>query len=180
MFLVVTFYLISATGSATGGDSFPVTEEEFSSLERNTDSLVRELPAWLDQRGRKVRRFSLSNTGGLRVTVMTYGAAITNIILPGGEDIVLGFDSIAQYQQSDNPYFGATVGRVANRIRAGHFSLGGVSYNLSLNNNGNTLHGGITGWDKKNWKASVQDESVVFRWRFDDHHRTQHQHYGQY
>ena len=176
MFLVVTFYLISATGSATGGESFPVTEEEFSSLERNTDTLVRELPAWLDQRGRKVRRFSLSNTGGLRVTVMTYGAAITNIILPGGEDIVLGFDSIAHYQQSDNPYFGATVGRVANRIRAGHFSLGGVSYNLTTNNNGNTLHGGTTGWDKKNWKASVQDESVVFRWRFDDHHRTtQHQ-----
>ena len=81
---------------------------------------------------------------------------------------MLGFDEIGQYQSSHNPYFGATVGRVANRIRVGHFSLGGVRYNLTVNNNGNTLHGGTTGWDKNNWKASVQDESVVFRWRLED------------
>ena len=169
LFLVAAFYLITAAGSDTGGEgqSFPVSEEEFSSLERNTDTLVREIPAWLDQTGMKVRRFTLSNTGGLTVTVMTYGAAITNLVLPGGDDIVLGFDEIAQYQSSHNPYFGATVGRVANRIRAGHFSLGGVLYNLTVNNNGNTLHGGTTGWDKNNWKASVQDESVVFRWRLE-------------
>ena len=90
-----------------------------------------------------------------------------------GEDVVLGFSDMAGYTSAQgrgkNPYMGAVVGRVANRIRAGHFSLGGVLYNLTLNNNGNTLHGGITGWDKKNWKASVQDESVVFRWTFDDH-----------
>ena len=174
MFLVTTCYLITAAGSVTGGEgqSFPVTEEEFSSLERNTDTLVREIPAWLDQRGRKVRRFSLSNTGGLRVTVMTYGAAITNLVLPDGDDIVLGFDDIAHYQSADNPYFGATVGRVANRISAGHFSLDGVLHNLTVNNNGHTLHGGVTGWDKKNWRASVQDESVVFRWRLEDQEGT--------
>ena len=171
LFLVLTFYFITAAGSATGGESFPVTEEEFSSLERNTDTLVREIPAWLDQNGMMVRRFQISNTGGLSVTVMTYGAAITNLVLPGeagGDDIVLGFDNIAQYQSSTNPYFGATVGRVANRISGGHFSLAGVLYNLTLNNNGNTLHGGEAGWDKKNWKASVQDESVVFRWSGSD------------
>ena len=170
MSLVATFYLLTAGGSATGGEGrpFPAREEEFSSLETNTDTLVREIPAWLDQRGRKVRRFSLSNTLGLTVTVMTYGAAITNLVLPDGDDIVLGFDDIAHYQSADNPYFGATVGRVANRISAGHFSLDGVLHNLTVNNNGHTLHGGVTGWDKKNWRASVQDESVVFRWRLED------------
>ena len=48
------------------------------------------------------------------------------------------------------------------RIKAGHFSLDGVLYNLTVNNNGNTLHGGLSGWDKRNWRASIQDGSVVF------------------
>jgi len=161
LFLVVTFYLITTISSEVD-QSLPASTDEFSQLERNTDTLVRELPHWLDDEGRTVRRFRLSNTAGLTLTVMTYGAAVTSLVLPDGEDIVLGYDNIRQYQTADNPYFGATVGRVANRIKAGHFSLNGVLYNLTVNNNGNTLHGGLSGWDKRNWRASIQDGSVVF------------------
>ena len=161
LLVVVTFYLITSTRSETDLSSTSITAE-FSQLERNTDTFIRELPSWLDEGGQEVRRFSLSNTGGLTVTVMTYGATVTSLVLPDGEDIVLGYDNIGQYQSADNPYFGATVGRVANRIKGGQFSLGGVLHNLTLNNNGNTLHGGTTGWDKRNWKVSVQEESVVF------------------
>ena len=110
----MTFYLITSIRSETDHSS-PSTTAEFSQLEEDTDTLVRELPSWLDERGQEVRRFSLSNTAGLTVTVMTYGAAVTSLVLPDGEDIVLGYDNIAQYQSAENPYFGATVGRVANR-----------------------------------------------------------------
>ena len=114
MFLVVTFYLITTISSEVD-QSLPASTDEFSQLERNTDTLVREIPHWLDDEGRTVRRFRLSNTAGLTLTVMTYGAAVTSLVLPDGEDIVLGYDNIRQYQTADNPYLGATVGRVANR-----------------------------------------------------------------
>ena len=94
---------------------------------------------------------------------MSYGATITNMILPDGDDVVLGFDNIEHYLADDNPYFGATVGRVANRIKRGKFSIENVSYNLTINNGENTLHGGVTGWDKKNWKSSIEGDSIVFR-----------------
>ena len=95
LLVVVTFYLITSTRSETDLSSTSITAE-FSQLERNTDTFIRELPSWLDEGGQKVRRFSLSNTGGLTVTVMTYGATVTSLVLPDGEDIILGYDNIGQ------------------------------------------------------------------------------------
>lgn len=61
---------------------------------------------------------------------------------------------------SDNPYFGATVGRVANRISGPKFEIDGVTYNLYENIDGGTLHGGLKGWDKKIWNATITDDAV--------------------
>jgi aldose 1-epimerase len=69
-------------------------------------------------------------------------------------DVVLGFDSLSGYLQSSNPYFGSTIGRYGNRIAKGKFSIGGTTYNLPINNNGNTLHGGLRGLDKVVWNAT--------------------------
>ena len=123
---------------------------------------VKELPAWIDKEGREVRRFNLSNSAGLSASVMSWGAAVTSIVLPDGEDVVLGFDSIEDYQGEDNPYFGATVGRVANRVKNGMFEVEGKEYTLARSNGNNTLHGGLEGFDKRNWLASVEHDSVVF------------------
>ena len=161
LIIVATIFCMS---TASGQKSFqnPV-DIKVPGSSASADTLVQELEPWTNQEYRTVRRMRLTNTKGLSLTVITWGAAITGLELPDGEDIVLGYDTIEEYQGPDNPYFGATVGRVANRIRGGQFSLGGVTHNLTINNGENTLHGGTRGWDKVNWKAEIRNSEVVFR-----------------
>src|SRR5690349_10615166 len=87
--------------------------------------------------GRAVELFTLTNPHGIEVRAMTYGAIITAIVTPDRNgrraDVALGFDSLAGYL-SGSPYFGAAVGRYANRIANGRFSLDGVTYQLARNN----------------------------------------------
>jgi galactose mutarotase-like enzyme len=100
--------------------------------------------------------FTLTNAHGIEVRVITYGGIITSIRTPDRaghlDDIVLGFDSLAGYLQG-SPYFGAIVGRYANRIANGEFSLDGTTYHLAKNNGPNSLHGGIRGFDKVVWSG---------------------------
>jgi aldose 1-epimerase len=90
------------------------------------------------------------------VKVMTYGAIVTELHAPDRQgkttDVVLGFDTLEGYL-SGHPYFGATVGRVANRIARGTFTLDGHDYTLAVNNGPNSLHGGLKGFDKVVWKG---------------------------
>ena len=101
-------------------------------------------------------QFTLTNAHGIEVKVITYGAIITSIRTPDRsgklDDIVLGFDSLAGYLK-DSPYFGAIVGRYANRIGNGQFTLDGTTYHLAKNNGPNTLHGGVRGFDKVVWSG---------------------------
>ena len=112
--------------------------------------------------GRQVNRYTLTNASGASVEVINLGAAILSLNLPDrdGEldDITLGFDNLQQYL-TDSPYFGAIVGRYANRIKEGRFSLDGQSYSLAVNNGPNALHGGIVGFDRKLWEVEpFEDE----------------------
>ena len=114
--------------------------------------------------GRAVELFTLTNTHGIQVRAMTYGAIITSIQTPDRNgkraDIVLGFDSLAGYV-AGSPYFGAVVGRYANRIARGQFTLDGVAYHLARNNGPNSLHGGQRGFDKVLWSAEpFQNDST--------------------
>lgn len=106
-----------------------------------------------------VLRFTLENEKGLSVQIIDYGATITSIKFPGKDgkvsDIVLGFDDISGYKGKSNPYFGSTIGRVANRIGKGKFTVDGKEYQLPINNGPNSLHGGIIGFDKKIWDAKL-------------------------
>ena len=94
--------------------------------------------------------------GRITAKVMTYGAILTELHVPDRDgkpgDVVLGFDTLEGYL-AGHPYFGATVGRVANRIARGKFTLDGKDYTLAVNNGPNTLHGGLKGFDKVVWKA---------------------------
>ncbi len=107
--------------------------------------------------GEAVEAFTLTNGHGVSATVITYGATLQSLDAPGRDgtkaDIVLGFADAGAYARNAS-YFGATVGRVANRIGKGRFTLDGKSYQLALNNNGvAALHGGVKGFDKVVWKV---------------------------
>ena len=106
--------------------------------------------------GRAVELFTLSNRHGLVVRITNYGTIITHLEVPDRKgrkgDIVLGFDNLEQYVKG-HPFFGCTVGRVANRIAEGRFSLRGKTLQLAVNNGPNHLHGGVKGFDKVVWAA---------------------------
>lgn len=107
--------------------------------------------------GEAVEAFTLTNAKGVSATVITYGATLQSLIAPdkAGKkaDIVLGFNDAAAYVKNAS-YFGASVGRFANRIGKGRFELDGKTYQLELNNNGvAALHGGVKGFDKVVWKV---------------------------
>jgi aldose 1-epimerase len=107
-----------------------------------------------------VQLHTLTNQNGLRMKVSSYGTIITELLVPDREgklaDIVLGYESVEQYRAA-TPFFGATVGRVANRIKGAAFELEGQRYSLAANNGPHTLHGGAKGWDKVVWEAETRD-----------------------
>jgi aldose 1-epimerase len=120
--------------------------------------------------GTVVDLYTLTNSHGLVCKVITYGAIITELLVPDriGKmgDIVLGLDSVDAYVRGNSPYLGAVIGRVTNRIGRGRFTLDGKTYQLPVNNGKNTLHGGLKGFDKVVWSAEADDSadgpSVVF------------------
>lgn len=104
--------------------------------------------------GRRIESVQLTSRAGIRVRVITLGARIQSIYTPDRKgklgDIVLGFSNPQAYVKYGN-YFGASVGRYANRIAHGRFTLDGHHYQLSINDHGNSLHGGKKGFDKRIW-----------------------------
>lgn len=107
--------------------------------------------------GKTIDQYTLKNSKGMEVDVITYGGIITRWTAPDKEgnyeNIVLGFgDNFEQYINS-TPYFGAIIGRYGNRIAKGEFEIDGISYQLATNNGPNHLHGGINGFDKVVWNA---------------------------
>ncbi|MDB4628584.1 galactose mutarotase [Akkermansiaceae bacterium] len=108
--------------------------------------------------GKSVELYTLSNESGAKVSITNYGGTVTSIVVPdkGGKmgDVVLGFDSVAEYVEK-SPYFGCITGRYANRIANGKFTLDGKDYSVATNNDPNHLHGGLKGFDKKIWKARI-------------------------
>ena len=107
--------------------------------------------------GASVDLYTLTNANGVKAKIMTYGATLTELDVPDRSgrigNVVLGYDSLAPYVKGV-PYFGATVGRVANRVAKGRFTLDGKTYKLAVNNGPNSLHGGIKGFDKRVWQAT--------------------------
>ena len=106
--------------------------------------------------GTAVEIYTLTNKAGLEARITTYGAILVSLKVPDRKgvlaDVNLGFDTLDGYLGT-HPYFGAIIGRYGNRIAKARFTLDGVEYRLAANNNGNTLHGGIKGFDKVVWTA---------------------------
>jgi aldose 1-epimerase len=115
---------------------------------------------WGNVDGKTVQLYTLTNKNGLKLKVSNYGTIITELHVPdkAGQlaDIVLGYDSLGDYVKA-TPYFGATVGRIANRIKSAQFKLDGKAYKLAANNGPHSLHGGKKGWDKVIWDAQTAE-----------------------
>src|SRR5438094_71140 len=158
-------FLVAAVAAAVAGCTM------HRSMNSTVTSNVTRAPYGRLPDGRGVDQFTLVNAHGVQVQVITYGAIITGVRTPDRadhlEDIALGFDSLPGYL-GGHPYFGAIVGRYANRIAHGQFTLDGVTYHLSLNNGPNSLHGGKRGFDKVLWTGDAfrRDDSVGVALRY--------------
>lgn len=106
--------------------------------------------------GTKVSKYTLENDEGMSVAILNFGGIVQSIRVPDEngniEDVALGFDSLKPYLTND-PYFGALIGRYANRIAGGTFAIDGKTYQVPRNNGPNALHGGPEGFDSKVWNA---------------------------
>ncbi|KMZ59492.1 Aldose 1-epimerase [Zostera marina] len=120
--------------------------------------------------------FELSSGNNIKVKITNFGAIITSLFVPDAQgtmtDVVLGFDTLDCYMNGKSPYFGSIVGRVANRIKEGNFSLDGIRYSLPINQPPNHLHGGYKGFDKVLWEVIEQstgeNPSITFKYTSDD------------
>lgn len=129
---------------------------EASNMENSSTNVIKKRDYGTTPDDEKVDHYTLSNENGMEVEIITYGGRITSLKAPDRngqfENVVLGFDSIVQYT-SDNPFFGALIGRYGNRMAKGKFTLDGEEYTLPQNDGENHLHGGDKGFDKVVWTA---------------------------
>ncbi len=119
--------------------------------------------------------YTLENSNGMQVKITNYGGIVTSVVVPDRDgrldDVVLGFEELEPYTVNE-PYFGCIVGRYANRIALGKFSIGDEEYSLAQNNGINHLHGGIEGFNKKLWdargKSSADSASIRLKYTSPD------------
>lgn len=108
--------------------------------------------------GQEIFLYSLTNANGLKADIINYGGIITSLLVPDRagnmSDIVLGYDKLEDYLENP-PFFGAIIGRFANRLEDGRFTLNNMTYQLSKNNGKHHLHGGENGFHKKVWDARI-------------------------
>lgn len=112
--------------------------------------------------GEPVYQYTLTNKKGLKAVILSYGGIVKNLFV-NGTDVVLGRDTLEEYLDNDG-YYGAAIGRHANRIKCGRFIINDKNYAVGANDNGNSLHGGFDGFDKKNWTAyesGSEDEPAI-------------------
>jgi aldose 1-epimerase len=118
---------------------------------------------WGQVDGKDVYLYTLTNANGEQVTITNYGGTLTSWLSNDNKgnrnSIVLGFDSLKGYL-TPPPYFGALIGRYGNRIAKGKFSIGDSTYTLAVNNGANALHGGLKGFDKVVWDASIVNDTT--------------------
>jgi aldose 1-epimerase len=111
-----------------------------------------------------VEEYTLTNASGVEIKIIGYGGIITSLRVPDRQgalaNICLGFNSLAEYETKNAPYFGAIIGRVGNRVGNARFTLGGQEYLLAANDGSNSLHGGKQGFDKRVWNAEIVQDGL--------------------
>lgn len=112
--------------------------------------------------GKKTDLYVLKNKNGMEAALTNFGGRLVSLLVPDKQgkmvDVVEGFDSVKTYEDAADAFYGATIGRYGNRIGKGQFKLEGKSYQLTINNGANTLHGGKVGFDVHVWDAKKLDD----------------------
>ena len=160
--IVIATLFLSSSCQQAAEKKVSLTDEEHDSTTINLP-----LPAGFSRQvdGKEVKLYGLENRNGMEVLLTNYGATVISLSAPDRNgkmaDILLGYDSLGGYQGGKS-YFGAIVGRYANRIAKGKFKLDGKEYSLFTNNGPNSLHGGRKGFDKVVWDAAAEGNTVRF------------------
>ena len=165
----MTFFLAAcgeAESTRLDESTSPSVKNKAEASENGHRLHVQKEPLGAAPNGESIEQFLLTNSHGLKVTLINYGAIVRSVEVPDRngdfDNITLGFDNLDGYLQQ-GPYFGAICGRYANRIAKGKFSIDGVAYTLATNNAPNHLHGGKQGFDKVVWVAeSIENENREF------------------
>ena len=149
---------IVACNSSTKSNTADTTKKDTASVvstsgfEKNID-------------GKPVHLYTLENKNGMKALITNFGGRLVSLFVPDKSgkmvDVVQGFSTVDGYQNSTEPYFGATIGRYGNRIAKGKFELDGKKYSLFINNPPNTLHGGKKGYQYVVWDAKKTDNSTL-------------------
>jgi aldose 1-epimerase len=141
--IALAFALIAPTATAAKGGG-TITSELYGTTANDID----------------VYEYTLTNTRGMEVKIITYGGIITAVNLPDRKhkmtNVTLGFNKLVDYETKNSPYFGGIIGRYGNRIANGRFTLDDVTYCLDANNGPNSLHGGGKGFDKQVWEVAKE------------------------
>ncbi len=149
----------------------PVTELIETPSRRDESIKIARKSFGVTAGGEQVDLFTLTNDRGMEVKMINFGGIITALRVPDRngkiDDVVLGHDALEGYENRSR-YFGALVGRYANRIARGKFVLNGVTYSLATNNGQNHLHGGLKGFDKVVWHATETSDGVQLTYQSKD------------
>lgn len=134
-------------------------------VEESGVSLISKKNFEATHNGQKISLYNLVNKNGITVQITNFGGRVVSLWVPGSNgkfsDVVLGFKNLDGYLQANEPYHGALIGRVGNRIAKGKFVLDGIEYSLPLNNGPNHLHGGSGGFHNVIWDVKAVSDSFV-------------------
>jgi aldose 1-epimerase len=165
VFAMTCLVMAAACNQGTGEKS---SKEESVETNAQTTACIETLnPAAFGDTidGKSVDLYILKNKDGACAAITNYGGRLVSLVVPDKDgkptDVVVGFKNVQEYVQSTEPYFGATIGRVGNRIAKGKFSLDGKTYTLFTNNGPNTLHGGKKGYQDVVWDVMQPNDSTL-------------------
>lgn len=152
---MLPFLLLMATIACTSSEEQKKDDVGPAAVNYSFDSTIS---------GKKTGLYWIQN-GAIKIGITNYGGRIVSLLVPDKtgkqQDVVVGFASLADFIQSTEPYFGATIGRVGNRIAKGKFSINNKTYELFTNNGPNTLHGGRLGFQAVVWEAEQPNDSTL-------------------
>jgi aldose 1-epimerase len=142
----------------------PILRQDQSSETASTTPVTIQCASWgTASNGESIHLYTLDD-GKVRVQLTNLGAGVVSLVTPDRAgvqaDIVLGYNTPAAYEAETETYMGATVGRYANRLAKGTFTLDGQTFHVPLNNGPNAIHGGLVGFDRKVWRACIVTDGV--------------------
>lgn len=156
LLILISGFILSCRQSAKQSATGTQTGLQDSILKKNFEKVID---------GKKVSLYYLNNKNGVEAAITNYGGRVVAIDVPDKSmkpvDVVLGYNSIDDYLNYPENFFGALIGRYGNRIANGRFTLDGKEYQLATNDGKNHLHGGIKGFDKRVWDAVQPNDSTL-------------------